>query len=198
MARRDDLSAREHGDLRVVPNEPVSASAHPSHAMQGRSCVACGVVASEMAANLPCVSPAPRVRETDDPIARLHNFVDGLQACDKCNADPNDETGPNVLCSPCLAALTPTWQPIETAPKVSPNDGGTAILAWWPSRYAWPVDAYWDSFNEGWKNRGDELEEDGQPTHWMTLPEPPIAKDGRASGAPTPDVDRSAGKPDPS
>ena len=50
------------------------------------------------------VQAEPPRRETD-PIKRLHNLVDGLQRCDTCEADPNDETGPNVLCSPCLESL---------------------------------------------------------------------------------------------
>ena len=65
-----------------------------------------------------------------------------------------------------------TWQPIETAPAETWNGTGhKPVLLWWPSRYRWPVDGF---KNDGrWKSIGDEEPEDGQPTHWMPLPDAP-------------------------
>lgn len=67
------------------------------------------------------------------------------------------------------------WQPIETAEEYKKRKDGKVqpILAYWPDRYAWPVDAWWTGTE--WRSSGDEAEvESGtQPTHWMPLPSPP-------------------------
>jgi hypothetical protein len=54
------------------------------------------------------------------------------------------------------------WQPIETAPR-----DGTPILTWGPE-FMCPCDNYW--LSGGWY-------EYGEPTHWMPMPEAPIAND---------------------
>jgi len=73
------------------------------------------------------------------------------------------------------------WQLIETAPRGTLLDGRPmSILVWWPSRFEWPVDVYWDIYHERWANDGMEGDDDGQPTHWMPLPAPPETGDDDA------------------
>ena len=74
------------------------------------------------------------------------------------------------------------WQPIETAPK-----DGTRILVTGGTfrrededekRPAWTAIVWWDSDQRVWW--GGYLAQDVgvwyEPTHWMPLPEPPLAK----------------------
>jgi hypothetical protein len=71
------------------------------------------------------------------------------------------------------------WQPIETAPK-----DGTLILAWFTwlhgrvcicswntDRYAKRPRPYWSTLDE--RVFGISRAREGQPTHWMPLPDPP-------------------------
>lgn len=76
------------------------------------------------------------------------------------------------------------WQPIETAPK-----DGMAVLLFWPSRAmfgkcgvfpgAWTDDQHATKPKPGWFSHelaafwGRRAVREGQPTHWMPLPEPP-------------------------
>jgi hypothetical protein len=68
------------------------------------------------------------------------------------------------------------WQPIETAPK----DATCDILLWIPGRA--PVVAAW--FDGGWAPMdlgGNHIR--GNPTHWMPLPAPPIARAALEKGS---------------
>jgi hypothetical protein len=70
------------------------------------------------------------------------------------------------------------WQPIETAPK-----DGTRILVF---EKIWPeiVVAEWDEgtgHHPGWRvYPNTESLDTCDPTHWMPLPEPPVAADQAA------------------
>lgn len=67
------------------------------------------------------------------------------------------------------------WQPIETAPK-----DGKSVILFDPSRGGFVADqrfifAHWSGWGGGiWENTnsGGKLM-NGNPTHWMPLPEPP-------------------------
>jgi hypothetical protein len=63
---------------------------HPGHSHRHK----------EMAADL-----IERMHEAvrTDPMTRLHNFVDIMQACDRCGAAPNGPDDPVVLCAKCAA-----------------------------------------------------------------------------------------------
>lgn len=68
-----------------------------------------------------------------------------------------------------------TWQPIETAPK----DGRMVLL--YPSRCWCDEDdrgevAYWDADFSEWVGIGPIAEDYTGPTHWMPLPDPPLAR----------------------
>jgi hypothetical protein len=77
------------------------------------------------------------------------------------------------------------WQPMSTAPK-----DGTPFLAWWPY---WcmrrPVVAQYDGATGAWDSDAclspvhTETYPERQPTHWMPLPEPPLATQGDGGGA---------------
>ena len=74
-----------------------------------------------------------------------------------------------------------TWQPIETAPK-----DGSRVLIWRGDTYSaeavagyWDDDKYarnprpyWTGHDHYW--RGKRWCREHAPTHWMTLPEPPV------------------------
>ena len=45
-------------------------------------------------------------RNKKDPIARIHNLVDSLQRCDRCEAETTDDHSPVVLCGACYDKLT--------------------------------------------------------------------------------------------
>lgn len=89
-----------------------------------------------------------------------------------------------VQCQDCFAeallcywnsrtALTPQWQPIETAPK-----DGTEILAWDGRGQAtihWS-DGRWSLVYAGW--RAEDGDFDGAIS-WQPLPAPPEVPDGR-------------------
>lgn len=63
------------------------------------------------------------------------------------------------------------WQPIETAPK----DPDRFLLLWVEDGY--PVLGEWAGFcRKRWiDNAGYSID----PTHWMTLPEPPVVQHTR-------------------
>jgi hypothetical protein len=65
------------------------------------------------------------------------------------------------------------WQPIETAPK-----DGTFILGYYADRpWLWDI-VQWDAGYLGGAWWGGGHENDGPlfpPTHWMPLPDPPVA-----------------------
>jgi len=69
--------------------------------------------------------------------------------------------------------MTPSWQPIDTAPK-----DGTAILLWpyghfefWNGAAEAEVVLGYCTEDEEWFNPEARLS--FKPTHWMPLPEPP-------------------------
>src|SRR5687767_272462 len=72
----------------------------------------------------------------------------------------------------------PKWQPIETAPK----DGKEILIGWFgyfePSMHV----AFWHGRLSCWcqTHQAFTTDKNWQPTHWMPLPEPPIAKDSAA------------------
>lgn len=69
------------------------------------------------------------------------------------------------------------WQPIETAPK-----DGTEILAFAHRDRAYYGVAQWAEANEALGSvAGWFWPYATRPTHWMRLPEPPIATQGTAS-----------------
>lgn len=68
------------------------------------------------------------------------------------------------------------WQPIKTAPT-----DGTNILVWWSSEFHCPLVAHWNDgkWNDnkiGWKLTAWDNSKETEPTHWMPLPEIPVAK----------------------
>jgi hypothetical protein len=70
------------------------------------------------------------------------------------------------------------WRPIETAPKdetpilaYCPNDLPTVYVIMWNSY----MDTYRKKLYENWVEAGGEQYEVFYPTHWMPLPEPPVA-----------------------
>jgi len=74
-----------------------------------------------------------------------------------------------------LATSADEWQPIETAPK----DGTEVIVV----RSGFKVTVGWFDKKSGWTNPTRAISEDYdqemggyEPTHWMPLPKPPIAK----------------------
>jgi len=61
------------------------------------------------------------------------------------------------------------WQPIETAPK-----DGRRILVYRPGKHKYStVDIDFWQVNRAPLNCWWHSPSDGQPTHWMPLPEPP-------------------------
>ncbi len=74
----------------------------------GESCYAIGPGDTEV---LVCGMEGRQVER--DPIKRLHNFVDMIQCCDKCEADPNDIDGPVVLCGACHRGLIDQIRALE-------------------------------------------------------------------------------------
>lgn len=68
-----------------------------------------------------------------------------------------------------------TWQPIETAPK-----GDDDYIDLWTSLGERVTDARWNPDRQRWEHWDiggfDSMgweRVDGEPTHWMPLPEPP-------------------------
>ena len=67
------------------------------------------------------------------------------------------------------------WQPIETAPK-----DGTRVILLIPydrerfSEVECTDGGNWDADDNCWRYDGDDGPFDLQPTHWMTLPAPPM------------------------
>jgi hypothetical protein len=61
------------------------------------------------------------------------------------------------------------WQPIETAPK-----DGTNILLGWPTMV---LSGYWADWRsrKSWVTSRGEYSDKYAPTHWMPLPDPPVA-----------------------
>lgn len=57
------------------------------------------------------------------------------------------------------------WQPIETAPKdgsyVILTNGEDVTAGWWRGR------------GSGWNTGYEALDFTGEPTHWMSMPDPP-------------------------
>lgn len=108
------------------------------------------------------------------------------------NRDRSTEVGSGQMvtvraCEYCLTAYlaaanqfaTPTWQPIETAPK-----DGTMVLTWdgrahniaeWKPKRNYEDDANGvdDPTHGRWEYITEDMGEDDPPTHWMPLPEPP-------------------------
>lgn len=73
----------------------------------------------------------------------------------------------------------PCWQPIETAPKdgtaiIGLFDGKAIECSWWvPPAVAVNTRAKWDPIWLDSHGCGCCGEDDGPPTHWIPLPEPP-------------------------
>lgn len=76
------------------------------------------------------------------------------------------------------------WQPIETAPKMK------NLLLWAATDVGengeiknWKMDTgYWSSGVECWVWSGYQVRKvDIQPTHWMSLPDPPVVNDSLAT-----------------
>lgn len=71
------------------------------------------------------------------------------------------------------------WQPIETAPKEREglllSDGRVVSYGGWVSQVdqGAEYEGQWCAPSAGWWSM-DRIE---QPTHWMPLPEPPVAGD---------------------
>lgn len=131
----------------------------------------------------------------DNLISGLRNMVADIE-----NLGAAPMTVDLTLLKQAIAALTPQWQPIETAPK-----DGTPIIGFSPGvgcpiliRWAAPQDFMttsecerymdgcadhevdegeeWLETPEWWAadfNAGDMLSDDCQPTHWMPLPAGP-------------------------
>ncbi len=90
-----------------------------------------------------------------------------------------------------------TWQPIATAPK-----DGTTVLLWWESEIGEEVVEFygcgrWREFGDGskgWSGESIHASEKGywtrligeQPTHWMPLPDRPVAGDTPTPGGEQP------------
>lgn len=55
----------------------------------------------------------PRQRETD-PLKRLHNLVDNLQRCDRCQSEMTRDDEPVVLCAACASPLSDPAREDET------------------------------------------------------------------------------------
>jgi hypothetical protein len=89
------------------------------------------------------------------------------------------------------------WRPIETAPKRPlrasrqsdhfPTRNGEIIkhgpiiiVAFGYKGFEkWKSDVgYWSDYYKCWRFLEDDGPNDVQPTHWMPLPEPPLAKNG--------------------
>lgn len=82
---------------------------------------------------------------------------------------------------------SPTWQPIETAPK----EGGHILLfasqkgegsdVHWNGTFV--TSGYWDGVDEAWCATGSNWTGPFlEPTHWMPLPPPPSALENRGQG----------------
>jgi hypothetical protein len=152
-------------------------------------------------------SPDPK-----DPRVSLHELVQEMRTialvAGQCSVEGPQDTKAAMAAAEAERAARWAdaierlgWQPIETAPDVplagSPVDvllhgASIGVRSGRACRYP---DGY---VFAGVANINGNLAHDGYVTHWMPLPAAPIAKDGRAPGAPTPDVGGSAGKPDPS
>lgn len=77
-----------------------------------------------------------------------------------------------------------TWQDITTAPK----DGTAILVGWWTDRHGCPRD--WNAVvvagydeRHGWElvesgSYADDPFFNGEPTHWMPLPDAPIKEEG--------------------
>lgn len=80
------------------------------------------------------------------------------------------DRGDKELISPIITALTPNWQPIETAPKDTVTevlgwDGHDMLVTYWFQR---------PSGRAGWYQGEDRYETFfWEPTHWLPLPSPP-------------------------
>lgn len=67
------------------------------------------------------------------------------------------------------------WNLIETAPK-----DGSAILVYYPTKFGMESYSirYWDrgewgKVTEGWVDAWRQISPSHEPTHWISLPEPP-------------------------
>lgn len=75
------------------------------------------------------------------------------------------------LCDMALSSLEKGWQPIETAPR----DGTKIILAWGTETIVgWYLDNSKTVISwEGFRPHSNVAWPQGNPTHWMPLPEKP-------------------------
>lgn len=72
------------------------------------------------------------------------------------------------MTAPSVPLVHQGWQPIATMPK----DGSEVIGGW--AEFGL-VDLIWWSFTETKIMWFDRVDGDGMPTHWMPLPDPPLA-----------------------
>lgn len=107
------------------------------------------------------------------------------RSCDKPQGHDGDHWtyGMDGLTWPSRHAPSLDWQPIETAPK----DGTSVLVGRWftktangyPPKWLSDLGEYEQSadsseYGPGWDWRWWSNWDDGQPTHWMPLPAPPV------------------------
>jgi len=108
-----------------------------------------------------------RARELlDTELRKLGLHEDAYHVGCGAGLDRNDQAAINAI----AAALTPQWQPIESAPKTT-----RSILVWCPERQNQYM-VYWDGRYEGeWRTVGGGTVLAESPTKWHPLPAPPEA-----------------------
>ena len=113
-----------------------------------------------------------------------HITIDGgddcIRTCPACLAEVKAQRVVSPPPTPDVERLT--WQPIATAPTYR------AVLVYVPDREHYGPAVYRAILGEfGWTSTGlacgRAMGEDSQPTHWMPLPDPPVAV---AGDTPTP------------
>jgi hypothetical protein len=70
------------------------------------------------------------------------------------------------------------WQPIETVPK----DAGLLLL--WMPPGPFPRTGWFNEEDDTWVGYDSDGEWPIFPTHWMPLPEPPVARKALSGGSP--------------
>jgi hypothetical protein len=114
-----------------------------------------------------------RVKAASTPTQRMHNLVDSLGRCDRCEAETHDD--PVVLCQNCA-------QPTHSA------DRERAAFYWAFQRGLDAVDKYGEQHERDWYEANNDPGDAWggplmPPSHWMPLP--PAPTDPQEGGEPT-------------
>lgn len=126
------------------------------------------------------LSAPPQDAGLREALERLANAADEV-GVEYFDTDTMDDTVSEMQSATIAArqalSVSPWREDMENAPR-----DGTHFLGWWPERHPndrRTVTVFANHDELEWTDSADSIDfdMDGQPTHWMPLPQPPATKD---------------------